>query len=364
LLFTSQSLFSDPKYAEIAKQARRYMCEVVRDGLDDDSYAEFSMQDYVDKKGYGAEFVQKFLLPVCKSFYFSDGTCLAEMPLRAVADFHRMQHGFQRGAMPAAQRQFFVGGAASWINTVANALEQMTVDRRSLFQLNAKIEVRRDASGRGWAVVDGLKTEHFDCVVFAVPADKISTICTELPERSRRLIERVRYSSCQAVLHTTYGVEKDRIGSFNVFERPYGCRDRYQYHIMFNVNCHQNEDHSNWTLVDKDGDEHQVVVHINPRPGSIKDGARLKKTDGSFLDYTFSHVVLNYDLMDVQRELPSVQGLDGLYFCGHWAKSVGLHEHCWASGMEAAEGVADFLRLTQEPFLSPTPTETSVTHWI
>jgi len=275
-----------------------------------------------------------------------------------------MQHGFQRGAMPAAKRAFFVGGAASWINKVTNALEKMAVHDRPLFQLNAKVQVLRSASGRGWTVGDGQQIEHFDCVVFAVPADKISTICPMLPERSRSLIDRVRYSSCQAVLHTTYGVDKTNIGSFNVFERPYGCRDRYQYHIMFNVNCHQNEDDSNWTLVDKDGDEHQVVVHINPRPGTIKDGARLRKVDGSFLEYTFSHVVLNYDLVDVQRTLPSVQGLDQLYFCGHWAKSVGLHEHCWASGLEAAKDVASMLLLTQQPVLSPAPTESSTLIWI
>merc|ERR1712176_1231038 len=103
-----------------------------------------------------------------------------------------MQHGFQRGAMPAAKRAFFVDGAASWINKVANALGRMAVyEPQALFQLNAKVQVQRSASGRGWTVDDGQQTEYFDCVVFAVPADKISAICPQLPDRSLRLVNRV-----------------------------------------------------------------------------------------------------------------------------------------------------------------------------
>jgi len=347
VMFTSKRLMSDPALGEMGKQARRYMKEVTADGLYNSRYVDYTLGEYVKEKGYTKEFIHKFLHPVAKSCFFGDGTTLNEMPLACMAKFHEIQHGYRAGDLPNPRRRYFKGGAAAWITKLASKIEEMTADeKRGPFRLEARCQIRKDSqSGSGWLLYDGQKSEHFDHIVFCIQANGIVDLFVGgPPPMVRDLVGRIRYSSCKAVVHTTFGINHEETAAFNIFERDYEKpQDLWKYRIMYNVNCHQGNS-GNWAFLDQDGDKHEVMVHINPDEDIVPEEAILRYVDGTPIELSFSHHVFDKELLKSQRKvLPKVQGVGGLYFAAHWTNGVGVHECCWEASVQVAHLLAQRL---------------------
>jgi uncharacterized protein len=75
-----------------------------------------------------------------------------------------------------------------------------------------------------------------------------------------------------------------------------------------------------------------VVVSLNPDPAHEPDPATVLGR------YEYDHPVFDLAAIEAQRELPAIQGRDGLWYCGAWSR-YGFHEDGLMSGLAVAEGL-------------------------
>lgn len=292
-----------------------------------------SLGDYLRQGGYGERFARHHILPMGAAIWSSG---LEEMLAFPAACFVRffVNHGLFRLTDQPIWRTVS-GGSRRYVEKLATGM----AGRGRIVTGDGIRHLTRDDTGQNWCLttVSG-QQHHVDQVVLACHSDQALALTAPLGHAIRnKLLGRIRYQPNRAVLHTDTSLmpKRPRLWtSWNfIGEQTDATGNDIRASTTYWLNRLQNLPR-----------QRPYFVSLNPlqepAPASV------------IAEIDYAHPVFDANSLDAQRQLGTIQGADGLWFCGAWT-GYGFHEDGLASGLAVAEALGSEPRPWQIEEASP-----------
>lgn len=274
-----------------------------------------TLGDFLDAQGYSKSFVDDHILPMGAAIWSTTAREMRTYPLRAFIRFFE-SHGLLSLSDRPTWRTV-KGGSREYVNRIV-------ADFEGSVQLNTPVvSVRRTGNGIELTAADG-RQSLFDNVVLATHADRALLILADADRQERALLGAFRYTSNEAVLHSDPSLMPKRRPVWASWNYIAGTSQDSQLCVTYWMNRLQNIDR-----------RHPLFLTLNPSREISPD-----LVHGTF-EYT--HPLFDAAALAAQRQLWSIQGRGGVWFCGAHFGS-GFHEDGLQSGLAVAEDIAGIRR--------------------
>ena len=306
-LFAQPSNVVKPRFWSMLKDLVRFYREAPQ-ALAALELQPTTLGELLDRGGYGRAFQEDHLLPQVGAIWSTSPAGARDYPAEALVRFFK-NHGLLNLAR-RPQWRTVDGGSRAYVERIASLL-------RGRVRLNAGV-TRIVRSEAGVVVHDaGGGSERFDRVVVASHADQALRMLDAPTPAERLLLGAFRYTRNRTVLHTDASLMPRRRGAWSAWNHIGARGDPDGFCCTYWMN--------NLQQLPKKPD---LFVTLNPNRAIAP-----KHLLGSF-DY--EHPLFDRAALDAQRELWSLQGEGGVWFCGaHFG--AGFHEDGLQSGLAVAE---------------------------
>jgi predicted NAD/FAD-binding protein len=294
-LFAQRRNLLSPRFYRMLASINRFNSEAV-EALDNPAYREITLGEYVDKRGYGADFLDLYLAPM-RTF----------PAITLLRFFHN--HGFLG---LSTQHPWFtvVGGAKAYVDKITSPWK----DRIRLGDPARRIT--RAAKGVQVTLNSG-EVQVFDKVILACHADQALSLLSDPSASESRLLGEFKYQANTATLHTDSSVmPRTRLAwaswNYEINRSPAGESSTATHYWMNSLQgVSQRQDY---------------FVSIN-RPSAIDPSRVLKSIE-------YDHPLFNLGAHRAQAELPAMNaeagGTTDTYFAGSYFR-YGFHEDAFMS---------------------------------
>lgn len=311
--------------AGIEENYRRFTREAP-DDMKKPEYYNYSIAQYLERKGYPPEFGRLNIFPRVNAMYFAQDTTPETMPFLGVMHYYSLQEGFSKeGADP--DRRYFDGGSSRWIDALARL-----VGESASFELGQSVRVA-GGGDKARVIRSGGGEEEFDACVLACHANTaLKLLARGTTDQMVRVLSAFDYYDSVAVAHTyapLLPTDKSAWRTYNITIHA-DYQQLRPYSISYVCNLHQN-DPADPTR--NRFEEPYFFVTLNPRL-PIPDRYVLRTVEGEKAVAYFPHNIVSLEAMAAQAELTKVQGQNNLYFTGGWTVGAGLQEECILSAMK------------------------------
>ena len=269
-----------------------------------------TLGDYLDARGYGRAFRDDYLYPMAAAIWSTPALDVADFPAANFIAFNA-----NHGLLDLTNRppwRTVAGGSRNYVRALAADLADI--------RLNTPARaVRRIAGGVEIVHADG-SVAGFDEVVIGAHADDALALLAAPTPAERRLLGAFRYLDNPAVLHTDVAAMPKRRAawsSWNYLSRGEGAARRLFVSYWMN------------RLQPLPGRE-DVFLSLNC-PWEIPADKTLRRV-------TYRHPQFDTSACAAQRELWTLQGIGGVWFCGAYF-GYGFHEDGLQAGLAAAEAI-------------------------
>ena len=277
-----------------------------------------TLGDYLGAEGYGSAFQEDHLLPQAAAIWSASCAAIREYPAEAFIRFCE-NHGLLK-----------VFGRPVWRTVVGGSREyvtRLTAGYADRVRMGSPVRsVRRTAAGVIVTDAQG-RSNLFDHVVIAAHADQALGMLTVPTAEERRLLGAFRYARNEAVLHTDSRLMPRRRAAWSSWNylgqraREGGERDLC---VTYWMNRLQGLD-----------DPRQIFSTLNPvRPPAPDQVLRRE---------VYQHPLFDGAAIEAQRELWSLQGQGGVWYCGAYF-GAGFHEDGLQAGLAVAEALGGVRR--------------------
>lgn len=314
---------------------RRFKASV-REVMTVHAYAEMTVAEFVERKGFSAAFRDLMLYPRINAMYFMSGMP-GGMPIRGVMYYYLLQEGY--GTPVAPDRKFFARGASQW----AHQLTEYVKHLGTTVHLGAKASVSRPPGATTpvvtWVQDGRVANDPFDVVVCAVPPSLVRSVVPFFDPAFLAGLEKFGAYAARAYVHTDASVlpvERKRWRTYNVFIPQDGQVHPYTMTYVNAMHCGQDLKEPPF-----------VSESTTPAPGTVLDMVDLAgKPSSPRVPATaeFVHNTVSVDTMKFQAQLGTFQGAQGIYFTGGWTNGAGLQEQILAGAQEVAKRILGHYR--------------------
>lgn len=325
-LFCQRRNLLRPSFYRMLRQIDRFNREAVA-ALEDSAIDAQTLADYVRARGYGADFLDLYLVPMSSAVWSTPPEKMLQFPARTLLRFFH-NHGFL-GLHTQHQWWTVKGGSQEYVR-------RMTAPWRHRIRTGSKaVRVRRENGGVLITTANGA-TEHFDRVVLAAHGHESLALLADPTPDETRLLREFQYQPNTATLHTdasvmprtklawsawNYSIARDvagRIEPMTIYwmNRLQGVSDRENYFVSING-----------------------AERINPK--------KVLRT------IAYEHPLFTLGAVRAQAEIPALnaaaQGTTETYYCGAWTR-YGFHEDGFLSAVNVTR-----LLLGRDPWTAVTP---------
>lgn len=264
----------------------------------------------LQREGYSQEFRDWYLLPMGAAIWSSPMDEMADFPAETFIQFC-LNHGLlQINDRP--QWKTIRGGSREYVKRLVADIGDVRLN-------SAVTQVKREQSGVAVTTAQG--TEWFDKVILATHSDQSLAILSDALPAEREVLAAVRYQANTAYLHTDVDLMPSKRSAWSAWNYYTGAEQQGQFPVAV----------SYWlNLLQPLPFSQDVMVTLNPPTPP--------RTDKTLKVIEYAHPLLDSAAYEAQKQLPQVQGLDRVYFCGAWT-GYGFHE----DGIKAGMAVANLL---------------------
>ncbi len=278
--------------------------------LSQSPHREPSLGEVLAKGGYSEAFASNHLLPMVSAIWSSSLDRVLDFPARTFVSFF-VNHGlFSLGERP--QWRTVDGGSRAYVRRLAEPFRhrvRLAAPVMSLRRTPAGI-VLRDGGGH---------EDCFDQIVLATHGDQaLAILGAAATQEERRILGAFRYQTNRAILHRDQRLmpRRRRVWASWNYLAETGAGATRAVAVSYWMNRLQKLD-----------SDQQVFVTLNP----IREPAA-ELTHAAF---QYDHPQFDEAALAAQRELPQIQGLDRVWFCGSYL-GYGFHEDGAQAGLAVA----------------------------
>lgn len=266
---------------------------------------------YLKANNYGRAFQDDHLLPMAAAIWSMPTSQVLEYPAHAFIRFHD-NHGLLKLTDRPLWRTV-AGGSKSYVN-------KLTASFADRIRHNARVVAVSEQTD-GICIEDNTGSEEiYNQVVIATHADQALALLTQPTNAERRLLSAFRYSSNDVILHGDMNLMPKRRRTWSSWNY---IGDRTPSATQLTVTYWMNS-------LQKIDSETPYFVTLNPHREI--DPPTIYRTE------VFEHPIIDTAATEAQRQLWSLQGNRGIWFCGSYF-GAGFHEDGLQAGLAVAEAV-------------------------
>lgn len=277
---------------------------------------------YLEDNRYGDAFRDDHLLPMAAAIWSMPTSDVLEYPAHAFIRFHD-NHGLLKLTDRPLWRTV-TGGSRSYVEELTSSFSDCI--RRGV----GITSVGRRSDGVLLQTSNGESTK-FDQVVIATHADQALAMLAQPTPDERRLLGAFRYNINQAVLHGDDRLMPKRRRAWASWNYIGGSQlsGRDDLTVTYWMNSLQGLPNDN-----------PLFVTLNPN--------REIDCDKIYQTQSFEHPIVDSAVTDAQRQIWSLQGQQGVWYCGAYF-GAGFHEDGLQSGLAVAETISGHKRPWRVP---------------
>jgi hypothetical protein len=274
-----------------------------------------SLGDYLDAKGYGRAFQEDHLLPQAAAIWSSNLEDIRAYPAATFVRFF-VNHGLLELDVHARpQWRTVIGGSRSYIR-------KLTAPYANRLRLGSPVTAVKPQGGRVMVRDAHGGAQGFDQVVIATHANQALKMLDHPSAQECGLLGAFRYTRNTAVLHTDARLMPRRKAAWSAWN--YVGRRGDPGEVTYWMNLLQ-------------GLESPDPLLVSLNPAQAPDPAKVIRTE------TYEHPLYDRAALAAQERLWSIQGVNGVWFCGaHFG--AGFHEDGLQSGLAVAEAIGGVRR--------------------
>jgi predicted NAD/FAD-binding protein len=312
-LFAQRSNLLRLRFWKMIKKINRFNDEAVQ-AINDPRTSTQSLQEYVEERGYGSDFLELYLTPMSSAVWSTPPEKILNFPAATLLRFFH-NHGFL-GLHTQHQWWTVHGGARNYVRLMVEPFR----DNIHLRQAVSRVEELRD--GIAVTLANGEK-RLFDKVILACHADQALSLLAQPDETQRKLLSPFQYESNIATLHTDPNVmPKKKLAwaswNYRIDEIREGETPRAS--TIYWMNCLQN--------VSK---RENYFLSINGTQ-NIREERVLK-------EIRYQHPLFDLNAITAQKELPKLNQRSTdqkVFFCGSYF-GHGFHEDAFTAAISVSE---------------------------
>ena len=277
-------------------------------GLDD----AMTLGEFVAARSYSRGFVTRFLEPMAAAIWSTPSLRLLDYPAASLFRFYANHGLLQTRDMP--RWNTVSGGSRIYVEKLAAPL-------RAKARLGVGVvRVARTASGVVVTDTSGAE-DRFDDVVIATHADRALAMLAHPSSRERELLGAFAYQPNRAYVHSDVRLMPKRRrawSSWNYLGGAGAPSVSYWMNLLQNLDCPRD-----------------IFVTLNP--------ATPPREEETVAVFDYDHPMFDVAAVSAQKELWSLQGAGGVWFCGaHFG--AGFHEDGLQAGLAVAEDLGGVRR--------------------
>ena len=306
-LFAQRSnLFSAQHYGMLASILR-----FNRDAkrlLQDAATNPASVDEFIAAGGYGETLRNRYLLPMAAAIWSCPVETMASFPVASLARFFA-NHGLL-DLRNRPQWRTVCGGSHQYVKQLLKPLQGKNCQDRVLAVQRSDTGVTVHAQSSG--------ARHFDAAVFACHADQALQLLDAPTAREHSVLGAFRYQPNRAVLHSDANLMPRRKSVWSAWNylTNEGRRGTDAVSVSYWMNCLQQLKQAP-----------PLFVTLNP--------LREPRDASVIAEMSYDHPVFEHQAMAAQERLASLQGDNGIWYCGSYF-GYGFHEDALRSAVEVA----------------------------
>lgn len=313
LLFGQRENLVNPRHWRMLLQINRFNSEAIA-ALEDARFSAMNLREYVETRGYGSDFLERYLVPMSGAVWSAPPDRMLEFPANTLLRFWH-NHGFL--GLHTQHPWFTVSsGAKSYV-------EKMTVPFRERIALGQRA-VRVSRNGADVTVTTSGRKQHFEKVILACHADQALTLLADPTETESRLLRAFEYQRNIATLHTD--------PSFMPKTRR--CWAAWNYRTDLSEDGAMRGTVHYWmNRLQGVSKRENYFVSLNSHE-SISPSRILRRIE-------YEHPLFNLASLNAQKELPGLNRISSdqtTYYAGAWFK-YGFHEDGFTSALDCARAI-------------------------
>ncbi len=298
-------------------QAYRMIRDILKFGKNAERLAtddKMTTGQLLDELDLGDWFVNYYLLPICGAIWSTPPSKIREFPAKALVQFFRNHALLEAGA----QHQWWTvsNGSIEYVKKLVQHVES-----KGVTCLTSSPVYRVERHDNGVTIHSrGQVTRHFDQVIFACHSDDALNMLSDPTVQEVSALGNLQYQNNRAILHADARQMPTNKSCWSAWVyQSDGRGEEAQIGVTYWMNRLQNIDEND-----------PLFVTLNPA----------KPIDERLIydEYVFRHPVFDYNALQAQELLKSIQGHNHSYFAGAYLRH-GFHEDGYASAVRVAEGL-------------------------
>jgi uncharacterized protein len=305
-LFAQRKNIFSPKYIKMLMQIGRFNKESIKI-LDDPSYANYSIGQYIREFNFGEEMLWKYLVPMSSAVWSTPMEQMLDFPAVTLIRFF-LNHGFLG---LDTQHQWYT------LEKGSQAYRKILIEPfRDKIHTNRKAVKVTRMDGRVVVHAEDGSEEIFDKVIIATHGDQALQLLDEPTPMEDELLSTFKYQYNKAVLHTDE----------SIMPKTKLAWSSWNYRIEKTPNGNLEPSTIYWMNSLQDvSDKKNYFVSINPHPG-LDERKIIKELD-------YEHPLFDVPAINAQANLHKLNQHGPVYFCGSYFK-YGFHEDAFASAVQ------------------------------
>ncbi|WP_077001128.1 NAD(P)/FAD-dependent oxidoreductase [Variovorax sp. KK3] len=314
-LFAQRGNLLRPRFWSMLRELVRFYRQASADAR---ALAPMSLDAYLDLRGYGRAFREDHLYPMAAAIWSTPAARIGEYPVEAFVRFCENHQLLDLGHRPAWRT--VRGGSRCYVERLVQAIGQSPGSGVHLG--SPVVDVRRGADGVTVRTAAMPAGQRFDHVVIATHADQALRLLADAGTDESRLLGAFSYTRNHAVLHADAAAMPQRRAVWSSWNYIAARGAAEAPCVTYWMN----------RLQQLPGAA-PLFLTLNPR----QEPRHILRSE------VYEHPVFDAAAMQAQRELWSLQGRGGVWFCGAHFGS-GFHEDGLQAGLAVAEALGGVRR--------------------
>jgi uncharacterized protein len=311
-VFAQRKNVTNPRFLRMLTDVLRLSREADR-LLADPTIAELTLGELMKREGYSEAFTDWYLIPMGDAIWSTPPGSMLDYPALTFLRFcdnHGLLH---------------ILGKPLWLSVPGGARRYIKAALQSLSgELFSGEPVERvERTGTGVRVSTPARTRDYDAIVFAShPPQTLAALGGTASAREREVLSAFVYWDNDVIVHTDESFlprERRAWASWNWYSET-SEMSKAALVLTYRIN----------TLQQLPTDAPTVMETLN---------CDRRPVEGSVLaELSFQHPMYSRDAVAAQAALPSIQGVDRVWYAGAWTR-YGFHEDGLLSGVRVAEAL-------------------------
>ena len=281
--------------------------------------------DFLERHRFSQSFKENYFLPMIGAIWSCSVEQMLEFPIQTMVRFCH-NHGLLQ-IQNRPQWLTIKGGSREYVKRIVAALEKHGVN----IKRECVLRVNTSQGGDGVEVISQSGSAYFDEAIMACHSDQTLDLVHGIDQQARNILAAVPYQKNRAILHTDtrFLPEAKRCWAAWNYTAKSGDKPNTKQHVSVNYLINRLQP------LPEALQDTQIIVSLNP---SEEPNPTLVHQE-----IHYSHPVFDMSAIQAQKELPLIQGVASIWYCGAWT-GFGFHEDGLRSGELVAEALIESVR--------------------